>query len=149
MQRYVCYICQTELGDTSNWEAGMHECPGCGETNVVPKYSKSKIAILLSCDFCGIDWDNKSPMIEGHRGSVLCLPCLELALKQISPHPESFKCTLCQQDKNEPDQLRWQHPDPTPSPGLNPEASICKDCMTQAERVFKKDKSVDWSGTSE
>ena len=35
--------------------------------------------IVISCDFTGIDWDERIPMIEGHQGSVLSLEALAMA----------------------------------------------------------------------
>ena len=40
--------------------------------------------IVISCDFCGTDWDEVVPMIEGHRGSVICLSCVEKAWAAVS-----------------------------------------------------------------
>ena len=148
MQRYVCYICHSELGPSDDWEDGMTKCPQCGETNVAPRFSKSEIAIVLSCDFCGTDWDNESAMVEGHRGSILCLPCIEKARVEVEDQENDglFKCTLCQQEKEGSTIQSWRHTSATVSPGLNAEAQMCEDCLQQAVRVMKKDKSVDWDG---
>ncbi|GAB4195694.1 MAG: hypothetical protein Kow00105_09940 [Phycisphaeraceae bacterium] len=99
--------------------------------------------IVISCDFCGTDWDEVIPMIEGHRGSVLCLSCLKSALDQATQTESPFECTLCLSGK--PAGTRsWRHPDPTPSAGLNPNARICWDCVRLAAKGFHKDPDVDF-----
>ncbi|MBI1335446.1 MAG: hypothetical protein GC164_00615 [Phycisphaera sp.] len=98
--------------------------------------------IVIACDFCGTDWDEIKPMIEGHHGSVLCLECLKQALRDLAPSDGEFTCTLC---------LRTALPAGTPawSPtdhnnGANPDARACEDCIHQAARAFDKDPDVDW-----
>ena len=101
--------------------------------------------IVISCDFCGSDWDEVKPMIEGHHGSVLCLACMQAALEKIEPGDSSFSCTLCLMDKDS-DVPRWSHPAPSsdPPPGINPHAVLCQDCLNQAAGTFSKDPDVDW-----
>lgn len=100
--------------------------------------------IVISCDFCGTDWDEVRPMVEGHQGSVICLACLRYALDQAEPAPDSFQCAMCLMEK--PAQARlWTHPGPKPSPGLNPNAAICWDCVRLAAKTFHKDKDVDFT----
>lgn len=98
--------------------------------------------IVIACDFCGTDWDEKLPMIEGHRGSVLCLACLTKALNATVVNQEELKCTLCLRDLpvNMP---RWQHP---ASPHrANAGATVCHDCLQQAAKAFADDTDVDSS----
>ena len=99
--------------------------------------------IVISCDFCGTDWDEELAMIEGHRGSVLCLACLKQALDNAEPSDEAFTGTLCLAEKPAGTSV-WKHPDPTPSPGLNPGALLCWDCIRLAAKGFHKDKEVDF-----
>ena len=99
--------------------------------------------IVISCDFCGTDWDEVVPMIEGHRGSVLCLSCLKAALDLTQPASEAFECTLCLSHKPA-EKKRWIHPQPQPSPGLNPDAVLCWDCIRLAAKGFHKDAEVDF-----
>lgn len=105
--------------------------------------------IVISCDFCGTDWDEVKPMIEGHHGSVLCLACLQTALEQAGSELECGDtavqgqppCTMCLQEL-EQSTARWV---PTTRPaGANPLALICTDCINQAAGTFSKDPDIDW-----
>lgn len=99
--------------------------------------------IIISCDFCGTDWDEVRAMVEGHKGSVLCLTCLEKALADAAPADEQFDCTLCLQHRDAGFR-RWTHPNPEPSEGLNADAHLCWDCIRLAAKTFHKDKEVDF-----
>ena len=99
--------------------------------------------IVISCDFCGTDWDEQIPMIEGHKGSIICLSCLKRALDEAAPADETFSCTMCLQER-EPGTKRWRHPNPTPSPGLNESAVICWPDIRQGAKAFHKDKDTDF-----
>ncbi len=99
--------------------------------------------IVISCDFCGVDWDEALSMIEGHQGSVLCLTCLKLALDDARPSDEPFKGTLCLSEKPAGTN-RWIHPQAETSPGLNPDAPLCWDCIRLAAKGFHKDPDVDF-----
>lgn len=98
--------------------------------------------ILIACDFCGTDWDEVVPMIEGHRGSVVCLACLQQALTALRPMSDDFVCTMClrQLSHKKP---RWQHPDQPDQ--ANAQACICGDCIEQATTAFSNDPDVDFS----
>lgn len=91
--------------------------------------------VIISCDYCGTDWDQVRPMIEGHRGSVLCLNCLKLALASMTPPGERYHCNLCIRDGL--DQPRWT----SPATG----AHACRSCVHQAAGTFSKDPDVDWT----
>ena len=97
--------------------------------------------VVITCDFCGTDWDEVIPMIEGHHGSVLCLSCLKKALESLVPAPAEFPCTLCLQTHPVGD-LQWV-PSPLPATA-NQRAMACKPCIFQAAGTFSKDKDVDW-----
>lgn len=99
--------------------------------------------IVISCDFCGTDWDEQLSMIEGHRGSVLCLECLKLALDAAEPADEATDCSLCLSGKPAGTK-RWRHPSPKPSPGLNTGATLCWDCIRLAAKGFHKDPDIDF-----
>ena len=45
--------------------------PGCDEENLLPTD--------FLCDYCGNTWSDDRPMVEGHRGSLVCARCLSLA----------------------------------------------------------------------
>lgn len=89
--------------------------------------------VILACDFCGAEWDQVKPMIEGHKGSILCLACLARAVDEAADAPEAFTCTLCRQDK-EAGTRGWR------SGG----AAVCYDCVQQADRAFAKDPDTEW-----
>ena len=99
--------------------------------------------IIISCDFCGTDWDEQLPMIEGHRGSVLCLDCLKRALVEAQPADSAFTGTLCLRDNIPAATPCWRHP--SPGPNANPDGILCEDCMKQAARAFHRDPDVDWT----
>jgi len=97
--------------------------------------------IVISCDFCGRDWhpyqpDPANPMIEGHRGSVLCLSCVKRALDEIAPAEGEYNCTLCVRENLPATLPRWR--------GDRPEATLCADCLNQAAGTFSKDPDVAW-----
>lgn len=102
--------------------------------------------IVISCDFCGDDWDEVKPMIEGHHGSVLCLACLKVALEGLATAEGRFACTMCLREL--PGTMEHWRPAREPGvallPGANPLAVICVDCVNQAAGTFSKDPDVDW-----
>ncbi|NJL30966.1 MAG: hypothetical protein HC898_04685 [Phycisphaerales bacterium] len=96
--------------------------------------------ILIRCDFCGTIWDpydqnNLNPMIEGHHGSVICRPCLQLALTQSQSALQPTSCTLCL--RHLPAQTRGWSP-ALRKPESNPIAWVCKDCQKQAKSAFSR-----------
>ena len=96
--------------------------------------------VIISCDFCGTDWDPQTglpPMSEGHHGSVLCLGCLKIALIEAEPRTAPYACTLCLLD-NLPATLQAYQS------AARPNAIACRDCIHQAAGVFSKDPDVDW-----
>ncbi|WP_428388206.1 hypothetical protein [Mucisphaera sp.] len=97
--------------------------------------------IVIACDFTGVDWDERIPMIEGHRGSVLSLGALELAIAGATKMSEGFACTMCLREF-EAGEKGWRHPDPPAA--ANGDAVICWDCVQQADRSFGKDPDTDW-----
>jgi len=90
--------------------------------------------VILCCDFCGEEWDMVKPMIEGHQGSILCLPCLGRAIDEANEHDQPIKCNMCLRDFD-PGQKAWTRND----------ATVCLDCLQQADRAFDKDEDTDWS----
>ncbi len=99
---------------------------------------KTDEGITIACDFCGTDWDEVLPMIEGHRGSVICLECVKQAIDGIAPVDVEVQCAMCLQPvpAGSP---RWR---PDAAESANPEAAICTDCMKQAAGAFSKDPDV-------
>jgi len=92
--------------------------------------------IVISCDFCGTDWDEVLPMIEGHHGSVLCLVCLKIALAEQKAGEDKYRCTLCLRENIPAALPRWS--------GKRPEATACQECLEQAARAFNRDPDVDF-----
>lgn len=97
--------------------------------------------VVISCDFCGTDWDEVRPMIEGHHGSVLCLDCLKFAMAMSQPAEADFSCTMCLRP-HEAGENVWRHPDKPDD--ANPDACLCNGCRKQAAGTFSKDPDVDW-----
>lgn len=93
--------------------------------------------IIISCDYCGTDWDEVKPMIEGHRGSVLCLNCLKVALTDLQPAAERFFCNLCVREHIPAGTPRWT----SPARGTH----ACESCVKQAAVAFSRDPDVDWT----
>ena len=104
---------------------------------------KTDHGIVIACDFCGTDWDQILPMIEGHRGSVICLECVKLALDGVAAVDTAVECTMCLRplQAGSPRWRRSQVPE-----HANAEAAICADCLKQAAGAFSKDREVpfDW-----
>ncbi len=97
--------------------------------------------VVLACDFCGTDWDMIKPMIEGHKGSILCIDCLRRAIEEAAPSEAAFACTLCLVDRDPP-MNQWTHPEPEET--ANRDAVLCWDCCQQADRTFSRDQDTDW-----
>ena len=96
--------------------------------------------VIISCDFCGTDWDEVLPMIEGHHGSVICLACLERALAEAATTPQTFSCTLCLRDDLPSSLPRWSAREA--GPGANPRAVACEECIRQAGMVAFAERNV-------
>lgn len=103
--------------------------------------------VIISCDFCGADWDEVLPMIEGHHGSILCLECLKAAVDAQTPVKEKFQCTLClrQKEAGTPHWRPQREAGAALPEGANEHAAVCADCIEQAAGAFSKDEDVDWS----
>ena len=91
--------------------------------------------IVISCDFCRRDWDGQEPMIAGHHGSILCVPCLQRPLDHQAAGAEKFKCTLCLRFNMPADMPHWADP-------AHPESVVCQDCIYQSAKAFHKNKEV-------
>ena len=93
--------------------------------------------LIVSCDFCGTDWDGRFPAIEGHRGSIICLECLKIALKELAAGNAEYACVLCLRERIAAAKPRWAH-------GNHPQTYACADCVDQAAGAFDKDPDVPW-----
>jgi hypothetical protein len=91
------------------------------------------------CDFCGREWDGESPVVEGHRGSLICGDCLAAAYRALvlggqNSAPEGYECRLCLERRAE---IGWVNP-------AHPEAAACRRCINQSAGVLTKSKDYDW-----
>ena len=107
----------------------------------------------ILCDFCERPWTDEVAMVEGHRGSCICGPCLSTAWRAVvdgglddaPPQPPedsietpAWVCTLCLEPRRDP---AFQSP-------LRSEALICRRCIRLAGRALHDDDDVDWSKPS-
>lgn len=89
------------------------------------------------CDFCLKAWDGESPVVEGHRGGLICGPCLTeafraLALKGEGTAAAGFECVLCLEKRAE---IGWVG---------KAGASVCRRCSKQSAAILAKDKDYGW-----
>jgi len=99
--------------------------------------------IVIACDFCGRQWDEHYPMIEGHRGSIICLDCLKVALDAAQPAETPFFCTMAQREYPAGTKV-WFPPQAAPGVENNPEAAIGWECIRMAAKGFHKDPDTDF-----
>lgn len=97
-------------------------------------------AEFFVCDFCRRPWSDDRPMVEGHRGSLICANCLrvaytELVLTQSPSVYEVESCTMCLEQRRQPG---WRSP-------LFEEAVVCLRCIKQSATVFEKDPDLHWT----
>lgn len=108
----------------------------------------------ILCDFCERAWTDEVPMVEGHRGSCICGPCLTVAwqavidggLDDAPPQPPedsidtppAWICALCLEPRRDP---AFQSP-------LRDEAFVCRRCIRLAGRALHDDPGIDWSKPS-
>ena len=88
------------------------------------------------CDFCLKAWDGESPVVEGHKGSLICGDCLAAAYREVvlagRSGPAGYTCTLCLETRPEPG---WA--------GASG-AAACARCIKQSAAVLAKDKNYGW-----
>lgn len=90
------------------------------------------------CDFCLTAWDGSFPMVEGHRGSLICGKCLTVAWTEADLHGNAEglpkrKCTMCLAEKDDPG---WESP--------VSEAWTCRTCIKRSAGRLHKDPDWDW-----
>ena len=103
--------------------------PGTDENNV----QMSDVV----CDFCGSEWTETLPMVEGHQGSTICGQCLAEACRSVLIRKEGAaesgaKCTLCLENRPEPG---WRG---------QSGAVACRRCINQSAAILGKDKDLGW-----
>lgn len=104
---------------------------GADENNLLPDD--------FLCDFCSSAWDDSRPMVEGHRGSLICARCLSLAFDELwnqrapGAVPPAQPCALCLERRDEP---HWA----SPLTG----ALACKRCVKQSAVMLERDPDTPW-----
>lgn len=91
------------------------------------------------CDFCRRHWADDRPMVEGHRGALICAKCLTLAYTDLVYSGQGTAlsgtlCTMCLENRAQP---QWCSP-------LHPEAHACLRCVRQAAGVLSRDPDYGW-----
>ncbi len=94
----------------------------------------------FKCDFCREVWAEDRPMVEGHRGSLICSHCLTVAYSTVwlakagVTVSETSTCALCLEHHETP---HWDSP-------LYPGTYACKRCINQSARILQKDVESGW-----
>lgn len=99
------------------------------------------------CDFCRQPWSEQRPMVEGHKGSLICASCLSVAYRSVAldgmpsllpapgEHPwGGLVCTLCLEERSQP---AWRSP-------MHEEAIVCLRCVKQSATTLEKDPDYGW-----
>jgi hypothetical protein len=112
------------------------------------------------CDFCRRPWRTERPMVEGHKGSLICAPCLGAAYTElvhlhagtefIAPNtrarelmregsdpataPGATRCALCLEFRAEP---YWASP-------LVDGSFACRRCVRQSTTTLERDPELNW-----
>ncbi|TVS07564.1 MAG: hypothetical protein EA423_03830 [Phycisphaerales bacterium] len=96
----------------------------------------------FKCDYCLSPWSEDRPMVEGHRGSLLCVRCLEVAYRELVVEKgegekiaTGDECRLCLQSNDKP---HWRSP-------VDEAALLCRSCVKRCAAIMAKDKETDWS----
>lgn len=100
---------------------------------------------FFKCDSCLSAWSDDRPMVEGHRGSLLCAPCLSVAYDHVvlqgagETLPPGITCVMCLEPRKDP---CWQS-------SARPEVFVCLRCIKQSARVLEKDPESGWKRPGE
>jgi len=111
----------------------MHR-PGCDPDNMVGKD--------FLCDFCLRCWREDLSMVEGHRGSLICIECLTKACRAVLLDgagiavPPYASCALCLRHISAP---HWQ------SHGAEGNPIVCQECIERSAGMLERDPSAKWS----
>jgi len=94
----------------------------------------------FKCDFCCRAWAEELPMVEGHRGSLICAECLTAGY--VAVHSPGAKvmgdqgsCALCLQYKSTP---AFESP-------TVPGCWACQECLVRSAILLERDNEVSWS----
>lgn len=97
--------------------------------------------LSFKCDFCLSPWTDDRPMVEGHRGSLICGPCLKVAYREVlvdktgRDRPADASCRLCLSPRDLP---YWFGP-------VDDVAIACRACIAKSARILARDDETDWS----
>lgn len=92
------------------------------------------------CDFCHSSWSEDRPMIEGHRGSLICGPCLSMACREVlvasggAEARNGVGCALCLQTNPV---KHWVSP-------IDDGVVACRECIERSARLLSRDKDSGW-----
>ena len=92
------------------------------------------------CDFCEQPWAEDRPMVEGHRGAIVCGRCLTLAytevmVTRVSDEPQPGECCVLCLEENRPEP-HWRSP--------ATQRLACRRCIKQAAGILHKDADIAW-----
>ncbi|MBT8486711.1 MAG: hypothetical protein HKO59_14365 [Phycisphaerales bacterium] len=114
--------------------------PGTDENNV-------QMSDVL-CDFCHREWTDELPLLEGHRGRMICGNCLSIAYQLLANERSSnaeagYTCTLCREGPEDRAALDRTEERGWASPATG--AAVCARCVRQAAGALHKDPDFPWS----
>lgn len=103
------------------------------------------------CDFCLRTWAEDRPMVEGHRGSLICSACLSVAFDLLWNRLEGERsdgvCALCLEKREE----KCWSPGVWPPVGKGVQAQMaagkpmaCKRCVKQSVVMLERDPDYGW-----
>ncbi|MBL9000274.1 MAG: hypothetical protein JNK25_03985 [Phycisphaerae bacterium] len=94
---------------------------------------------FFRCDFCHTAWREDLPMVEGHRGSLICGECLRAAFTGVvlkSAGEEAGGGVVCVLCLSAPEGKVWRREPTGPA--------ACRRCVNQSARVLAKDADSGW-----
>jgi hypothetical protein len=97
------------------------------------------------CDFCTQHWRDDRPMVEGHKGSLICADCLAAAYRLLvldhagAKVPEHVNCTMCLLHRD----VEYFAGLPSALPDRD-DPVACRGCIEQAVRTLERDPSSGW-----
>ena len=114
---------------------------------------ENRTEVDFLCDFCGSTWKPERPMMEGHKGSLICGVCLTNAYKQVVlanagiTVPEHIACTLCLLNKagdywQSATRVDLQDGEVLVEP--EPGNVVCRWCIERSATMLNKDAESGW-----